>query len=593
MPSSLIDEIAALLGEDAPVDFDAYRYRVVPAARHFTARRRQADLHEHLKRLAAEAAQQSALVLLHAALNVALRRQINVAVNAARLRAMWSTHGAFLAEMLSLRWLVSACDSFMDVPDSPQGAALALNGAMAANLIKLAETDRRFLHDSRAVADPGKPHKALLFDGMLGYRPGTDDMLRNLFARADRLSDAPLPEAQVLREILSRLHRADTVVARLHDSQTKNHWPASFASTRDFAAEKPGDGQATPGTDLSADMDAGLGAGTAAKPWRYVLLNDTNRLLSALHFGPALVCHTLRDGLAARGGMQMGWANTAQGYDALVAAQGQPDLLVLNGEGTLHHGSPRGRALLACCAAARDQGIPVALVNSVWQDNPPEDTALLKAFGVIHMRESLSAQAAGTGLPTRVTPDLAFGPLAPFYAKGSFEGEVQDLAIMDASRFALSEQLQDLSAHLHAPFFAMEARHVTRLRTRAAQHFHPGTSSPVFALPASLPQAQGWISGRFHGVVAALCAGVPVVALPSATHKIEGMLRDAGLLDVAVLPEDWLTLSSADQAQVARDLLARWTPAHHAAAASYVAQAGRAIEGMLDDVAGLAGLIRT
>ena len=39
----------------------------------------------------------------------------------------------------------------------------------------------------------------------------------------------------------------------------------------------------------------------------------------------------------------------------------------------------------------------------------------------------------------------------------------------------------------------------------------------------------GVLSGRFHATCFALACAVPVITVPSNTHKIEGMLKDCGL----------------------------------------------------------------
>ncbi|MFU8864031.1 MAG: hypothetical protein ACNA7O_08950 [Rhodobacterales bacterium] len=59
--------------------------------------------------------------------------------------------------------------------------------------------------------------------------------------------------------------------------------------------------------------------------------------------------------------------------------------------------------------------------------------------------------------------------------------------------------------------------------------------------------SRAWVTGHFHGLIAALCAGRPVCALPSNTVKVEGFLHDAGLAEACLLNKGWINLPAADQ----------------------------------------------
>jgi hypothetical protein len=101
-----------------------------------------------------------------------------------------------------------------------------------------------------------------------------------------------------------------------------------------------------------------------------VLINDTS---SANHHGCRRVVATIRSSLAIRGIdiIASSPIGAAWGKDAaLEAALRSAHLLVVNGEGTLHHGAPEGERLLLAVDHAAALGKPVALINTIYQDNP-------------------------------------------------------------------------------------------------------------------------------------------------------------------------------------------------------------------------------
>ena len=76
--------------------------------------------------------------------------------------------GHVLARQLSLRWLVSAADTFVDHPRDPSEQAAALAATLAAGAVKLSETERL---DGPEDAPPRpRDPRTPLFDGMGGLR---------------------------------------------------------------------------------------------------------------------------------------------------------------------------------------------------------------------------------------------------------------------------------------------------------------------------------------------------------------------------------------------------------------------------------------
>ena len=175
---------------------------------------RRPDFFEHANELRSEFAGRSELLVLHAAFVVALRRRLALDHFRPLYLRLWRDEGDFLLRELSLRWLVSACDTLVDHGETPAQRAVALNGTVLANLAKLAETERRLSPPGEARAAGGKGPGSELFDGMTLFRAG-GDMIDNLFRRIDGVAQADAVAGPILAEIARRVRALDTVVRRL------------------------------------------------------------------------------------------------------------------------------------------------------------------------------------------------------------------------------------------------------------------------------------------------------------------------------------------------------------------------------------------
>ena len=555
------------LHSDAPLDFDRLRFAVVPGGPLRRIPGRQAALEDDIRNLCHEFAGQGELALIHAMLCVGLRRDICSGLNFARYQTLWQDHADWLTEALDLGWLVSACDTFADLSPDPSERQLALMGSLFANTVNLYETERRLTRPApldRSLLDWDRP----LVGGMTPFVPGGGDMVRNLVERIDRMEVPAGPVSAIMQAVIGRVLRGETIFSRLRSVQLSNQrWPSALSQS------------AFPGRSPSA-----WGAATHA-PAGFVLLNDTGRLSGGFHCGTVMACAALRDGLTSRGITEQGWANDTEGFDRLLSRLSQrPRLVVLNGEGTLHHDAARAIRLLECCAKAAAAGIPVAVVNSVWQANGSTMGQLLQSADLVHVRESASLAALPPAVTGRITPDMSFLAFSRLY-DGATAHAVCDLGVIDSVRAPIAHALQDFAGRAQAALYAMPRHMVTTLRQRCAQF--PEAAAPALLTAPDLLTSARWVTGRYHGLIAALAAGKPVCATPSNTHKIEAMLGDAGL-SAALLPADWETLEPKDQDAAIdaafgaqdQDFIARRT--------AYTADAVARIEAMFDDLAALA-----
>ena len=218
---------------------------------------------------------------------------------------------------------------------------------------------------------------------------------------------------------------------------------------------------------------------------KVVLVNDTS--LYAPHFGCQLVGQTVREQFA-RTGMKL-IAAFPREFDMRIA---QPyldaaDLVVINAEGTLHHG--RHTELLKLANAW-----PCALINGVYQENGPQPR--LKHFQYISMRESLSArEVRKQKVVCRVVPDLLFA--------SSLLGSVPDFD-RDVELGITDNVINHMSG------------------------FSPN-GDLAFQSLKKIARCQKICAGRFHAAIAAAVLRVPFSTWDSNTWKTRGLMQDMNL----------------------------------------------------------------
>lgn len=332
---------------------------------------------------------------------------------------------------------------------------------------------------------------------------------------------------------------------------------------------------------------------------RVVVMNDTS---GRLHHGCTRVMRMLVAGLEAQG-LQISARSPARHDWAkdpdFLLHLGRADLIVINGEGTLHHGRPAGRALLEVTSHPARGQTPVALVNALYQDNPAGWSEYLADCALISARDPESARAiaaACPGAPLRQVPDLSLADGA-----APQPGPRNGLVVGDAVRIGTRRRLTLAAARLGA-------KEVLPTKTRRGQHrFHPGIGAALrwlagagynavfpFGTPpltlardeadylARLGQAQMHLTGRFHAVCLSLVTGTPFLAVTSNSWKIEALLSDAGLGPDRILPLD--RLSTVTEA----DLLRPFTEAETASITAFLQRAETTAAELFADLANLA-----
>lgn len=262
----------------------------------------------------------------------------------------------------------------------------------------------------------------------------------------------------------------------------------------------------------------------------FYLINDTR---PECHVGPELVYDMLNEGLAARDGHIV--TGSYVGEDARISLEKVPagvSAVIVNGEGTIHHTATRAPARSLCAIgrmARKRLGIPVYLINATIDDVDEESLEDLRQYSKIFARDNnTSRYLSEKGIASAVVPDLAI--LAQHFPAVSRNG----VLISDSTKRQVREALRNLAMKQNLTYLPMQWSRVRKDGVRnwkdligyfnwSRQVFGKSTARRFIS---AFGNAQGVITGRYHGVVLCLATATPFIAVSSNTTKIEALLLD-------------------------------------------------------------------
>ncbi|WP_144631585.1 polysaccharide pyruvyl transferase family protein [Bordetella genomosp. 13] len=205
------------------------------------------------------------------------------------------------------------------------------------------------------------------------------------------------------------------------------------------------------------------------------------------------------------------WTGTREASRDAVAAHAvagaidAADAVVINGEGTIHHG--RGLHLLAVAEYCQAIRMPVLLVNCTLEDVDGFDD-VLAGMSDLAVREFRSFQyLKRKGIRARLVLDDFIN--ADFADTGhlDFGGATVTTDWHPHVEDIVAPIMQGLGKAVHCPMAVGDA----------FDHWS--------GIVANYRTASLVVAARYHSVYAAGLAGVPFVALPSNSHKILGLIK--------------------------------------------------------------------
>lgn len=275
---------------------------------------------------------------------------------------------------------------------------------------------------------------------------------------------------------------------------------------------------------------------------RATLFNDT---ATKGHHGCTLVNRQLR-AIAREAGIDitraLPLAKPSQKIDP-----DEADLILVNGEGTLHHDTKGARAIGRIAAHASQTGQPAFLINSICQALPSSVGEALRGFRGVYARDRYSqASFAEHGVDAGYAPDLTLTYTPPSRGRTADRLVVTDSSMVaeTAALFRLTARLPDarflpLRARPPGAADARDRRTIRYSMKIRSARLHP---DPVYRARyrniveefddfiALLQEQAGFLlAGRFHAICIAFDLEIPFFAVPANSWKVEALLEEAGL----------------------------------------------------------------
>lgn len=285
-----------------------------------------------------------------------------------------------------------------------------------------------------------------------------------------------------------------------------------------------------------------------------VILNDTR---GDNHFGCFRVMRIIEENLVRRGTTVIGRSLVRNDWErdrGFLEKLSEADLVVINGEGTLHHGHRQGERLLRIAEHPARGRKPIALINAIYQENPESWKTYLDWIDLISTRDSRSAAEISrlTGRDCGFVPDLSLaeGALAsPGIARtrlligDSVETRtrlaLRALTEIDANAkyLPILKGLKPSKPHHPTPFRQLREVYIW-LNARYSQWRHGNIefNGDETGFIRSLLSARLHVTGRFHAVCFCLFTGTPFLAVESNSWKMGALLEDFGLGTGRIVP---------------------------------------------------------
>lgn len=179
------------------------------------------------------------------------------------------------------------------------------------------------------------------------------------------------------------------------------------------------------------------------------------------------------------------------------------DVLIINGEGTMHDNAARARELLSVAKLAKSFNIKTFLINSVWQRNSKILTQDLKYFDYISVREILSRSEIKKDIDKDVIVNLDLSyyievPFKKFPEKNIICGNYWGRGGVKGNRL-----IKGVGEDGYIDIF----------------------NEPWEDIVNKLRNSQVLITGRHHETYAACKARCPFIVMEGNTHKNSGLIK--------------------------------------------------------------------
>ena len=241
------------------------------------------------------------------------------------------------------------------------------------------------------------------------------------------------------------------------------------------------------------------------------------------------------------------------------------NLIIVNGEGTLHHAQTRAKELVTVGKYVKNKfNKPIVLINSSYQENGPEIAEFMKYFDLNFVRETLSLRDLERhSITTQVVPDMTF------YTKYdlSLKNISNLIGLTDSVNIELSTKLFNSCIKNNYSFLPVinnirwrDGSVIDILRyikynisiiiiniLRIFQYQLKYKSIRIFyyiedyeKYIQQIANLKFLVSGRYHSLCFSLKTLTPFFAVKSNLLKFEGILQDIGIGSQRLISENML-----------------------------------------------------
>jgi len=209
------------------IDFESLKNLKINIGIKEPSRGREDNFIDHIRMLEKEFDQQTLLEFYSVWIIVKIRRKLELDKTIEQFFKLWKTQATFLIKHLSLRWLISVCDTFIDYSKESDEVAYAFSTLFFMNTIKLYETEKSMYYQQNPQTSPKfLTAKVQLFDGITAYNARGGDMVKNMFNRLNNKISNQAVTAQIFKEVVARSNKENTVYRRMsiHQQNPKHRW---------------------------------------------------------------------------------------------------------------------------------------------------------------------------------------------------------------------------------------------------------------------------------------------------------------------------------------------------------------------------------
>ena len=225
------------------------------------------------------------------------------------------------------------------------------------------------------------------------------------------------------------------------------------------------------------------------------LVNDTSKY----HGGSFAVCSVLKE-ILKKYKIQIETDRTETEYDSISKC----DVVIVNGEGTIHDNKPRSIRLLKILKLGQELGKATVLCNTSWFNMTNEYDSVLKRLNNFTVREMLSKEELNKkhNIDPSISLDLSY-----WY-------KIPKLNNIKTIPISMTDVVSDISgfAKPKADFPYIDMR-----RSTWEQNLETISKSKLL------------LAGRYHSVYAACKTRTPFIPIRGNTNKIDGLIKWSGI----------------------------------------------------------------